>query len=115
MPRFHHTDPLLKTLIESLLKQALDALPEEVLPLAGRDIAIEVENTRDAQHGDFASNLAMRLAKSARQNPRKLAEALLRVLPADDAIVKVEIAGAGSFHLPTRVGAPLSCVTGFTP
>ena len=85
----------MKTLIESLLKQALDALPEEVLPLAGRDIAIEVENTRDAQHGDFASNLAMRLAKSARQNPRKLAEALLRVLPADSAIVKVEIAGAG--------------------
>jgi arginyl-tRNA synthetase len=90
-----HTDLLLKNLIESLLKQALDALPEDLLPLAARDIAIEVENTRDAQHGDFASNLAMRLAKSARQNPRKLADALLRALPANEAIAKVEIAGAG--------------------
>jgi len=58
-------------------------------------LSVEVENTRDAQHGDFASNLAMRLAKAARQNPRKLAEALVRSLPASPAVAKVEIAGAG--------------------
>ena len=85
----------MKTLIETLLKQALGALPEELLPAAARDVGIEVENTRDAAHGDFATNLAMRLAKPARQNPRKLAEALVRLLPPDDAIAKVEIAGAG--------------------
>jgi arginyl-tRNA synthetase len=85
----------LKTLIESLLQQALAALPEELVPLAARDFRIEVENTREAQHGDFASNLAMRLAKTTRQNPRKLAEALLRALPASAAVAKVEIAGAG--------------------
>jgi arginyl-tRNA synthetase len=85
----------LKTLIESLLKRALDALPEELLPRGARDISIEVENTRDPQHGDFASNLAMRLAKAARQNPRKVAEALVGSLPANDAVAKVEIAGAG--------------------
>ncbi len=55
----------------------------------------EIENTRDAQHGDFASNLAMRLAKATRQNPRKLADALLRLLPPNPAVAKVEIAGAG--------------------
>src|SRR5258708_25396254 len=37
----------------------------------------------------------MRLAKAARQNPRKLAEALVRSLPASPAVAKVEIAGAG--------------------
>jgi len=84
-----------KTLIESLLRRALDALPEELLPRGARDISIEVENTRDPQHGDFASNLAMRLAKAARQNPRKVAEALVGSLPANDAVAKVEIAGAG--------------------
>jgi len=85
----------LKTLIENLLKQALAALPEDLVPGAARTLSVEVENTRDAQHGDFASNLAMRLAKAARQNPRKLAEALVRSLPASPAVAKVEIAGAG--------------------
>jgi len=85
----------LKTLIENLLRQALAALPEDLVPAAARTLSVEVENTRDAQHGDFASNLAMRLAKAARQNPRKLAEALVRSLPASPAVAKVEIAGAG--------------------
>jgi arginyl-tRNA synthetase len=85
----------LKTLIEALLKQALDALPEDMVPRAAREVGIEVENTRDAQHGDFASNLAMRLGKATRQNPRKLAEALAGALPPSLALAKVEIAGAG--------------------
>jgi arginyl-tRNA synthetase len=85
----------LKTLIESLLKRALDALPVELVPLTGRGLDIEVENTRDAQHGDFASNLALRLGKATRQNPRKLAEAMVAALPPSASIAKVEIAGAG--------------------
>jgi arginyl-tRNA synthetase len=85
----------LKTLIEELLTQALAALPESAVPAAARSVGIEVENTRDAQHGDFASNLAMRLAKATRQNPRKLAEALVRALPPSAAVAKVDIAGAG--------------------
>jgi arginyl-tRNA synthetase len=85
----------LKTLIENLLRQALADLPEDLVPAAARTVNVEVENTRDAQHGDFASNLAMRLAKAARQNPRKVAEALVRSLPASPAIAKVDIAGAG--------------------
>ena len=85
----------MKTLIEELLSQALAALPEGLVPAAQRTLSIEVENTRDPQHGDFASNLAMRLAKATRQNPRKLAEALVASLPASAAIAKVDIAGAG--------------------
>ncbi|MHB8475220.1 MAG: arginine--tRNA ligase [Steroidobacteraceae bacterium] len=85
----------MKTLIEKLLAQALAALPQDLVPLAARASSVEVENTRDPQHGDFASNLAMRLAKATRQNPRKLAEALVRMLPSSPAVAKVEIAGAG--------------------
>jgi len=85
----------LKTLIENLLTHALAALPEDLVPTQARHSAIEVENTRDPQHGDFATNLAMRLAKATRQNPRKLAEALVRALPASAAVAKVDIAGAG--------------------
>jgi arginyl-tRNA synthetase len=85
----------LKTLIEKLLGQALAALPEELVPESARTASVEVETTRDAGHGDFASNLAMRLAKATRQNPRKLAEALVHSLPQSKAIAKVEVAGAG--------------------
>jgi len=85
----------MKTLIESLLKQALAGLPEDLLPAAARGVSVEVENTRDPQHGDFASNLAMRLAKPARQSPRKLADALVRALPHSPWVAKTEIAGAG--------------------
>jgi arginyl-tRNA synthetase len=85
----------MKTLIESLLRHALDQLPESLVPASARAIDIEVERARDAEHGDFASNLSMRLAKAARQNPRKLAEALVAHLPPDPAVSKVEIAGAG--------------------
>jgi arginyl-tRNA synthetase len=85
----------MKTLIESLLRHALDQLPESLVPTAARAIDIEVERTRDAEHGDFASNLAMRLAKAARQNPRQLALALVAGLAPDPAVTKVEIAGAG--------------------
>ncbi len=85
----------LKTLIETSLRRALETLPESLVPPAARAVPIEVERTKDAQYGDFASNLAMRLAKAVRQNPRKLAEALKAALPAEPAIAKVEIAGAG--------------------
>jgi arginyl-tRNA synthetase len=89
------TPTALKTLIETLLREALDALPETLVPKAQRGVGIEVERTRDSQHGDFASNIAMRLAKTARQNPRMLAAALAAALPSNPAIAKVEIAGAG--------------------
>ncbi|HWG70227.1 MAG TPA: arginine--tRNA ligase [Steroidobacteraceae bacterium] len=85
----------MKTLLEKLLMQALAALPEDLLPFVARNVTIEIEATRDAQHGDFATNLAMRLAKTARRNPRALAQALVGLLPPSPAVAKVEVAGAG--------------------
>jgi arginyl-tRNA synthetase len=98
-------DLLLKTLIETLLKQALASLPDTLVAASARDVGIEVENTRDPQHGDFASNLAMRLAKATRQNPRKLAESLVAALPSNAAVAKVEIAGAGFINFFLTDGA----------
>jgi arginyl-tRNA synthetase len=95
----------LKTLIDGLLRQALAALPDNLLPAAARDSSIDIERTRDPQHGDFASNIAMRLAKATRQNPRQLAAALVAALPADPAIAKVEIAGAGFLNFFLRENA----------
>ena len=63
-----------------------------------------VERARDPQHGDFASNIAMRLAKGARRNPRELAQAIIAALPANDLVAKAEIAGAGFINFRLRQG-----------
>ncbi len=58
-------------------------------------INIVLERPKSAEHGDFATNLAMMLAKPMRQNPRTIAENLIKALPQSEYIAKVEIAGAG--------------------
>ncbi len=91
----------MKATIERLVRAALAALPAELLPEDARGQAPEIERTREASHGDYSSNAAMRHAKAARQKPRALAEAIVAALPADPAVAKVEIAGPGfiNFHL----------------
>ena len=56
---------------------------------------ILLERPKTSQHGDWASNLAMILAKSLRQNPRVVAESLIKALPESEYLEKVEVAGAG--------------------
>lgn len=85
----------MKDAISQLLGQALKALPDDLLPLDARDVTIQVERARDRKHGDFASNLAMMLAKPARRNPRELADAIVKHLPESQLVDRVEIAGPG--------------------
>src|SRR6516165_7187806 len=66
-----------------------------MLPEMPTAAAVVVERTRDPQHGDFATNVALRLAKAARRSPRELAEAIVRALPASTLIDRAEVAGAG--------------------
>jgi len=85
----------LKDEISSLIRQALAAMPAGSLPAEGAQAAIEVDRTRDPAHGDFATSIALRLAKAARRNPRELAQAIVAALPTSDLIAKAEVAGAG--------------------
>lgn len=84
----------MKQQLEQLLLQAVRGLPAGALPETD-PATITVERTRDPKHGDFATNVAMRLAKSARRNPRELAQAIIAALPANALIARTEIAGAG--------------------
>jgi arginyl-tRNA synthetase len=84
----------LKSELERLLREALRSLVPAVLPEAD-PAKVVVERARDAQHGDFQSNIAMMLAKAARKNPRELAQALVAALPANRLIATAEVAGAG--------------------
>ncbi len=82
---------MLKDHLQQLLATALDGLAEspEAPP------SIHVERTRDRAHGDFASNLAMVLAKPLHRKPREIAELLVAALPASAQVARVEIAGPG--------------------
>jgi arginyl-tRNA synthetase len=85
----------LKTNIEDLISQAINSLKQQGLLDASLQPKIQVTRTRDVAHGDFASNIAMMLAKPAGRNPRELAQALIDALPVDEHVHKVEIAGPG--------------------
>jgi len=85
----------MKQKVEALILQAVGTLKSE--GVLDREITpnVSVERTRDPQHGDFASNIALALAKTAKLNPRKLAEKIIAALPDSPAVTKVEPAGPG--------------------
>ena len=85
----------MKEQLESVLREALGRVPEGFFPTPADAGAAVVERTRDTRHGDFASNIALRLAKSARRAPREVAQQILAVLPENPLIERTEIAGAG--------------------
>lgn len=85
----------MKQHIAELISAALKSLTEQNLLPAALTPEIKVENTRDKSHGDYASNIALTLAKPARCNPREIAEKLVACLPASDRLERTEIAGPG--------------------
>jgi arginyl-tRNA synthetase len=91
----------MKQVVANLVNDALKKLPELSEAALNLDLATTVERTRDLSHGDFACNVAMRLAKPARKNPREIAASVVDALGDNDQIAKVEIAGPGfiNFHL----------------
>lgn len=85
----------MKQKLESLLLDVIETLKTDGIIERELSPKINVERARDQQHGDFATNLAMLLAKPAKMNPRQLAEKIIAALATDDAVSKVEIAGPG--------------------
>lgn len=64
-------------------------LPEQVV----------VERPRNPEHGDYATNLALQIAKKVGMNPRELASLLVDALSAHDEIATVDIAGPGFINI----------------
>ncbi len=87
--------------IEQLLSSAISSM-DNIASIS--DIKIQVTRTKDKAHGDFASNIAMQLAKQAKTNPKLLAKHILAHIPADPSIEKIEIAGPGFLNFYLREG-----------
>ena len=90
----------MKAHITELLAQAAKSLTQNA-DFEGSNFTIHLERPKNKDHGDFSTNLAMLLAKPLRQNPRAIAESLIKALPTSAYVEKVEIAGAGfiNFYL----------------
>lgn len=85
----------MKSTIEHLLTQALQHMRElGTVPL---DVVVEikVDRSKDKTHGDFATNLALMLAKPCGQSPRQLAALLQESMPESPLVERTEVAGAG--------------------
>jgi arginyl-tRNA synthetase len=89
----------LKAQLERLIAHALHALAGTVLPEQIDSESINVERTRDPSHGDYASNIALRLARRVGKPPRELAAAIVQALPASPILARAEVAGAGFINL----------------
>ncbi len=85
----------MKEPLRRLIEQALERLRANATLPADAHPAFVIERTRGKDHGDFACNAAMLLAKAARAHPRVLAQALVATLPQSILVDKVEIAGPG--------------------
>lgn len=83
----------IQSIVEAALKRAV---AQGDLSLEGDLPSVEVELPRNPEHGDFATGLAMQLARPARKNPRQIAQLLIDHLEDPEGVVeKVEIAGPG--------------------
>ncbi len=95
----------MKQQIQQLISQALVRIAADGVIPEGAIPEPIIERARDSQHGDFASNIAMVLAKVARTKPRDLAEKLVVALPESALVSKVEIAGPGFINFYLSSGA----------
>ena len=89
----------MKQQLHDLFTQAIDQLKTDSIIPAETEVRLRFERTRQKEHGDFATNVAMALAKPARRNPRELAELIVAALPKDELITQVDIAGPGFINV----------------
>ncbi|NND55086.1 MAG: arginine--tRNA ligase [Gammaproteobacteria bacterium] len=81
----------MKEQLQQLISDALAGI--DGAAEAGR--RVEIDRTRDVQHGHFACNIAMQLAKPLKKSPRDIAAVIVEALPANDIVESVDIAGPG--------------------
>lgn len=94
MPR----DEIIRLLEQATAEaQGKNLLPPVALP------EITLEHPQNPEHGDYASNLPLKLARAARMDPLAIAEALASLLPPTPQIDRIEVAPPGfiNFHLKT--------------
>ena len=96
----------LRSHVLGLLQSALAIVAPE---LSGTSVILE--RPKIAGHGDFASGLALQLARTLKKNPRDVAAARVKALPPSDVVHSVEVAGAGFVNFRLTPGAKQGVVS----
>ena len=94
-----------KTRLAELVNEAV----RSAFPDAG-DVTVELDRPKNAAHGDFATNVALQLAKRVGRKPREAAEAIVAALPRDREISRAEVAGPGFINLTLSAGSRFAVV-----
>ena len=95
----------MKPQLQALLSTALEKLQGTLLHAPVTLDEINIERCRDPLHGDWATNIALRLAKAAGHKPRDLAQAIVEALPPNTLIGQAEVAGAGFINFRLASGS----------
>jgi arginyl-tRNA synthetase len=100
----------MKKHLESLIQSAVESLQAQGVLPPGLGVNIQIDRTRDASHGDYATNFALTASKAAGMKPRELAEKLVAALPASQQVASVAIAGPGFINFTLVEGAAFAVV-----
>jgi arginyl-tRNA synthetase len=92
-------------LAELLRRTAATVLAEHGLDADTLPAVVTVERPRNPEHGDYATNLALQVAKKVGVNPRDLAEWLADALADADGIASADVAGPGFVNLRIEASA----------
>ena len=68
-------------------------------------VTVELERPKNADHGDFATNVALQIAKRVGRKPREAAEAIVAAIGGDESIARAEIAGPGFINFTLSRGS----------
>lgn len=85
----------MKTSLEALLTQAMTQLKKDSCIPQALVPAIQLERCKDPAHGDFATNLALMLAKPCKMAPKDLAQLIVHAIPENTILESIAIAGPG--------------------
>ncbi|GJO09597.1 arginine--tRNA ligase [Mycobacterium marinum] len=97
-------------LAELLKTTATAVLSEHALDTSALPQTVVVERPRNPEHGDYASNVALQLAKKVGANPRELAGWIAEALTKADGIASAEVAGPGFINLRLETSAQAKIV-----
>ncbi|ERG63678.1 hypothetical protein L332_04315 [Agrococcus pavilionensis RW1] len=93
------------SLSSAVLAAVQGAVGRRTAEVEVREADIVLERPRNRDHGDWATNAAMRFAKRVGTSPRELADEVAAELATIDGIAKAEVAGPGFINLTLAAGA----------
>lgn len=85
--------------LQKLIESAVGKIAEKYEAQLPEKFTVRLERPRQEGHGDWATNVAMQLAKPFGKNPRELAEQIVSALEESELVASAEVAGPGFINL----------------